>query len=641
MKKLFFLLLLLLQPLAWASVPSYDIERSYFHDAKNQTSVDGIIEAPFEPFAGDLRMGFRQGATWIRFRLHHNDPSGKQAVATPGNPFILRVGPHTLDQIDLYENYAGSWHISRAGDRQHKSMDRCPDDLHCFSLRTDAQVPSTVYVRVQTQGMRLIETELTLQDSLALAVAPRVARISTALSLSMGLLLLGLLFFAMQRSRLLHIYCWFQVSVVLLVCASTGILAERFPATSPQTIEIMGNLIQVVRVLAMVLLGWAAVAAYQPPRAYRKLFYFLLLWCAANALLVALGYTHLGLAFNYLVLALNPLVQLYGAMHTSGNTLTLRRIIYVAYGCYLAALTLGSLVAFDLLYFSPLSGALQNLADWRLNGVAVGIFTLLYVNSEQANKKLIGLREVQALRIEAVQAKGQREILKERNTLIDVLTHELKTPLGTMRFALASLKRDLGVNPDALQRVKHIDASVKRMDSIIEHVAASVKLEETYPPRQFEAMPAEPLLAQLIEDLHGFERFKLHIDDGATFRTDRHLLLQILDNLLSNAEKYSAPGDILVSVRKTPAHSVPLQAKVDTVGSPRLIYLEICNRVAPENVPDAERLFERYYRHPNNIGIPGIGIGLHLVKVAAEHISATVHYRLEDGWVIFEVRIPN
>ena len=113
-----------------------------------------------------------------------------------------------------------------------------------------------------------------------------------------------------------------------------------------------------------------------------------------------------------------------------------------------------------------------------------------------------------------------------------------------MRFALASLKGDLGMNPDSMQRIKHIDASIKRMDTIIEHVAASVKLEVTYPPRQVEPMPAGPLLVQLIQDLLGFERFKLHIDAGATFHTDRHLLLQILDNLLSNAEKYSALGDI-------------------------------------------------------------------------------------------------
>jgi len=96
------LLLLLLQSVAWASVPGYEIERTYFHDTKSQTPIKDITQAPFAPFAGDLRMGFQQGATWIRFSLHHNDTSGKRAVADAGNPFILRVGPYTLYQLDLY-----------------------------------------------------------------------------------------------------------------------------------------------------------------------------------------------------------------------------------------------------------------------------------------------------------------------------------------------------------------------------------------------------------------------------------------------------------------------------------------------------------------------------------------------------------
>ena len=148
-------------------------------------------------------------------------------------------------------------------------------------------------------------------------------------------------------------------------------------------------------------------------------------------------------------------------------------------------------------------------------------------------------------------------------------------------------------------------------------------------------------MAQIIQELPGFERFILHVDQGATFNTDRHLLLQILDNLISNADKYSSPGDILVNVRTKAAVAAPLQAADDAVEPPTLTCLEIRNPVAPENAPDASRLFERYYRHPNVIGLPGIGIGLHLVQVAADNIGATVHYRFENGWAIFEVCIPN
>jgi sensor histidine kinase regulating citrate/malate metabolism len=39
--------------------------------------------------------------------------------------------------------------------------------------------------------------------------------------------------------------------------------------------------------------------------------------------------------------------------------------------------------------------------------------------------------------------------------------------------------------------------------------------------------------------------------------------------------------------------------------------------------------------------MPRIGIGLHLVRIAADHIGGTVDYRLENGGAVFEVRIPN
>lgn len=641
MEKFVFLLSLLLHSLSWASVPGYDIERAYLHDGQNQTSIDAIAQARFAPFAGDLRLGLQQGATWIRFRISHNDPTGNRAVADAGNPFILRVGPHTLDEIDLYEFVNGSWHISRAGDRQPRGAERCPDNLHCFSLRTYGQETSTVYVKVQTQGMRLIETELTLEDTLSMSVAPRVARVSTALALSTGLLLLGLIFFAMQRTRLLHFYCWYQASVVMLIYSSSGNLAQRFTGLSPELLDAFCNLLHIARVTAVVLLGWAVVANYQPSRAYRFLVGLLILWCAANSILVVSGLTHLGLSLSYLVLAINPLVQIYGARHMAASARTLKKIIYTAYAGYLLALGFGTLAVFDLAPPQSLGNALQALSDWRLNGMVVGVFMMAFVNNEQASKKLLALREIQDLRIEALQARAQREILKERNTLIDVLTHELKTPLGTMRFALASLKRDLASNPDSLQRIKHLDVSVSRMNTIIEHVASSIKLEENSPPLHLEKIPAAALISEILQDRPGSERFRIQVEPGATFQTDRHLLLQILENLISNAEKYSAPGDILVFVRSSASSAAQPRDAETGPPAPPTLDLEIRNPVAPENIPDAARLFERYYRHPNMVGLPGIGIGLNLVQIAADNLGATVHYRLESGWAIFEVRIPS
>lgn len=476
MRKLVLLLIFLFQSVAWASVPGYVIERGYFHDETHQTSLDSLDQASFAPFTGDLYLGLRQGATWIRLQIHPTDLSGKRAVADVDNPFILRVGPHKLDHIDLYENVNGRWRLSSAGDRQPRSASKCPDDVYCFSLQNYGLEPTTLYLKVETKGIRVIETELTVEDRLVMSVAPHVARTSTALALSTGLLLVGLLFLLLQRTCLLLFYCCYQASVLLLIYADSGKLAQKLNAFAPELLDVFGSQLQVVRVTALVILGWAVIAHSRPPKPYLLLLRLQLFTCGAAAFMVTIGSAHSGLALNYLVLATNPLVQLYGAVRSTNLNPHLKTIIYIAYAYYLLIAVLSCAVDFDVLHGSFLTDLLQSLFDWRLNGAALGIFIVAIITSEQASKRILALQEVQALRIEALLANTQREILKERNTLIDVLTHEQKTPLGTMRFALASLARDHSPNPDSSQRVKHIAASVNRMNTIIDHVAGSIEL---------------------------------------------------------------------------------------------------------------------------------------------------------------------
>lgn len=625
LRLLVFLFLVSVQSLCVASIPGYTIERAYYHGADPQTAIDAITQAPFIPFAGDLHLGLQQGPTWVRFRITHDDPSGQRAVAGPGNPFILRVGPYTLDQVDLYERIHGQWVVSRAGDRQVQSFRRCPDDMHCFSLQTYGQAPSTVYARIQTPGMRLIETELTLEDILALSVAPRIGRISTSLALACGLLVLGLLFLLVQRTRLLYLYCLHQSTVLLLLFASSGRLAMADLGLSPGLLDSVTNAAHIARIATMVALGWAVVQKHQPAPTFSLLTIALLALCGVAGFLVGFGYTHAALVLAYGVLAVNPLVQLFGAFKISASARELKNTVLCSYAVYLFFLVLSSSVAFGLLQGSGLDGVLQNLSDWRLNGVAVGLFVLLVVNDEQAAGKLQALQELQALRMQALQASSEREILRERNTLIDMLTHELKTPLGTVRFALASLRRDLQAMPQSLHRVRHIDASVTRMNTIIEHVATSVQFEHVDTPLALSSVAAAPVIAEVVQECPCPERFVLDVPEDATLRTDRTLLLLVVENLVSNACKYAAPGEIHIALRSDAASG----------GN-----LEIRNRVDPDMAPDPQRLFDRYYRHPKAIGQPGVGIGLHLVQAGALRLGATVHYRQEHDWAVFEVQFP-
>jgi signal transduction histidine kinase len=267
----------------------------------------------------------------------------------------------------------------------------------------------------------------------------------------------------------------------------------------------------------------------------------------------------------------------------------------------------------------------QSSGDLRLNGIPIGIVVFWLVLSEKSSRNRKKYLELQALEIQAAESKVYEEGLKERRELIDMLTHELKTPLSTIKFAMASLKRTALVQGESAERVLHIDASVDRMDAMIEHVALSNKIERTEAHGFEETVSALELMNVVMQEYREPERFELDIQEGVVFRAAPHFLALIIENLVSNAVKYAADDKIRISIQDEPEN---------------MTCFRISNRVAAENHPDEARLFERYYRHPSFQSSPGMGIGLSLVNSAAQKMGAQVRYQKIDQDVVFEVRFP-
>jgi signal transduction histidine kinase len=267
----------------------------------------------------------------------------------------------------------------------------------------------------------------------------------------------------------------------------------------------------------------------------------------------------------------------------------------------------------------------QTSGDLRLNGIPIGIVVFWLVATEKRTRNREKMLELQALQIQAAESKVYEDGLKERRELIDMLTHELKTPLSTIKFALASLKRMALAQGESADRVLHINASVERMDAMIEHVAHSNKIERMEARGLEETVPALELMNVVMQEYRDPERFELDIQEGVVFRAAPHFLALIIENLVSNAVKYSENGKINIRIYDE---------------SESVTCFRISNKVADENHPDESRLFERYYRHPSFQNSPGMGIGLSLVNSAAQKMGATVRYQKIDQDVVFEVRFP-
>lgn len=624
MKKILFLLLMTWAVFASAGQARYRVETTYLQDSVEKYAVQELPQTEFTPFAGQLRLGFRNGNTWIRIRLVA-DPEGPLHVdLKPGNSLILVVGPYFLDRLNLFQVVDGHWQQQLGGAQHAKPVKICPVDLNCFELASAVDATHDYFLQINTYGARVVRAEVLPSEQVRQMSIDRMVRIAVSLTMSITLLVLAVVFLALERTHLLLVYALFQTSVVLTTCAATGVLAYVFVDASLNVINYIGNLAQVLRVSMTVWLGLAFAANYKPSATYVKATYALMSVCCVSLALLEFGQVWLVYWLNLAVIVLCPILHIWGSRQVQ-SAIPGQRLIQIGWCIYLVVVFVGVLYSFGWVNWRDQIGVIQYNRDMRLNGLIFGLAVLLIVTHEKNKRKLHDMQAIQKLELDAEKSRFQQQQLKEQMALIDMLTHELKTPLSTIKFAISTLHKTALAWGESVARFQNIDASVRRMDALIEHVAMANKIERHDVHIEAENISAADLMNEVLQEYSNLDKLDLEIEKDTYFNAAPQFLTLIVDNLVANAFKYASDGHVNIKVLRLDSSTTSFQ---------------ISNRVSDDNQPDEARLFERYYRHPNFQNLPGMGIGLSLVHSAAEKIGATVHYKRDGAVVTFEVRFP-
>ncbi len=207
-------------------------------------------------------------------------------------------------------------------------------------------------------------------------------------------------------------------------------------------------------------------------------------------------------------------------------------------------------------------------------------------------------------------------------------SHELRTPLATLVGFIETLQGPAADDAAARQRFLDIMASeAGRMARLIDDLLSLSRIELDKFVRPQTATPLAPLVADVARTLamrlESDER-QLHIDLAADLPdviADRDQILQVLHNLISNAQKYGRTGTpIAVSAHVEPGESPRVRISVTDQG----------DGIPPEFLP---RLTERFYRvdtsHSRSLG--GTGLGLAIAKHIVERHRGTLDIASEVG----------
>ncbi|HEX5551993.1 MAG TPA: PAS domain-containing sensor histidine kinase [Chitinophagaceae bacterium] len=214
----------------------------------------------------------------------------------------------------------------------------------------------------------------------------------------------------------------------------------------------------------------------------------------------------------------------------------------------------------------------------------------------------------------------EKELNDMKSRFISMASHEFKTPLSTI-LSSASLLSKYTKAEDQLQRERHIErikSSVIHLNSTLNEFLDLGQIEHGNIQTHLTNFDLRELIHEVwaeVESLKGKDRdIRLKYEGGEMIGTDRHLLKNILVNLLSNAFKFSpdkAPVEVTCLVGKD---ETTIKIKDHGVG------------ISPE---DGGHIYNLFYRGNNVLHIAGTGLGLAIVSRYAELIHATLTFTSE------------
>lgn len=277
----------------------------------------------------------------------------------------------------------------------------------------------------------------------------------------------------------------------------------------------------------------------------------------------------------------------------------------------------------------PALGTLWGLRRRVLGAPGRGETRLLALAADQL---ALALRREELSR-EATEAEIARRSEALKSALLDSVSHDLRTPLSSIR-ALAGSLLDPAVPWSAEESrvaARGIDLEADRLSGLVQNVLDLSRIEGGALRPELEVLDPNALLEPVvtrIEAQSDGRRFVVERADLPPVRADAVLLDTVLANLLENAVRHAGP-DAPVRIR----------------GEAQDGWVELTVEDGGPGVPDAllPRLFERFYRVPGRASgsRPGLGIGLSIVRGFVGAMGGEVSAgRSVLGGLAVHVRLP-
>ena len=224
-----------------------------------------------------------------------------------------------------------------------------------------------------------------------------------------------------------------------------------------------------------------------------------------------------------------------------------------------------------------------------------------------------------SMRREITKARScEKEAIENNKTVIATLSHDIKTPIASIRAYAEGLEANMDTSPE--KRAKYLNVMMKKCDEVSK-LTNDLFLHSLSDLDKLKMNPEEIELSSLIDDvveeLTAKQRDVQYTNsEGAVFvMADANRLTQVLENLINNARKY-AKSEIDITLTQQDGQAV-------------ICVRDHGNGILDEDVPF---IFDKFYRGKNCGDEQGSGLGLYIVKYIMEQMQGSVSlYNHDDG----------
>lgn len=223
-----------------------------------------------------------------------------------------------------------------------------------------------------------------------------------------------------------------------------------------------------------------------------------------------------------------------------------------------------------------------------------------------------------------------------KSSFLANMSHELRTPLNAIIGYSEMMEEEMQaqeLDTELVQDAKRVYSAAYSLLGLINNILDLSKIEANHTDLQLRRMKVRPIILDtltIVEPLFTKSGNRLKIKPYASNLTifcDEQKLVQILINLISNANKFTHQGEILIEIKKS-GEFVSFSISDEGIG------------IGPDHLP---KLFEPFYQVNNDFSrqYQGTGLGLTISKKFCEMMNGRIEVNSKLGLgTTFEIFIP-